>query len=139
MFFGEYHHQIDDKGRLRIPPRFRAILGDEAMMTIGFEKCIMLYTKENFDKYVYGRLEQTDFLNLNAGDIKRVLFSKTQRIEEDKQGRVAVTPILIKECGLKKNIVTIGAMDHAEIWDEDAYNEHMGAIDIKKVLSAFES
>lgn len=139
MFFGEFHHQIDDKGRLRIPPRFLKLLGEGSMMTVGFENCIMLYTKEGFEKFVYSRLEQTDFLNLNAADVKRVLFSKTQGIVLDKQGRVAIDSSMLEKCGLKKNVITIGAMDHAEIWDEDAYNEHMNALDIKGILAALES
>lgn len=137
MFLGEYHHQLDDKGRVRIPPRFRAELGDSPMLMVGFEKCLMLYTKEDFEKRVYGRLADTDFLNLNAADIKRVLFSKAQPVDEDKQGRVTVNPLFLAECGIKKNIVTIGAMDHAEIWDEDAFKAHMESIDIKKVLGPF--
>ena len=139
MFFGEYHHQLDDKGRIRIPPRFREQLGANAMMMVGFEKCLMLYTGEDFEKRVYNRLSETDFLNQNAADIKRALFSKTQPIEEDKQGRVSVNPIFLAECGIKKNIVTIGAMDHAEIWDEEAFKAHMEEIDIKKVLASFNS
>ncbi len=137
MFFGEYHHQLDDKGRVRIPPRFRELLGKNAMMMVGIEKCLMLYTGEDFEKRVFNRLSETDFLNLGAGDIKRVLFSKTQPIEEDKQGRVTVNPIYLAECGIKKNIVTIGAMDHAEIWDEDAFKKHMEEVDIKSVLATF--
>ncbi|MCH5162875.1 MAG: division/cell wall cluster transcriptional repressor MraZ [Clostridiales bacterium] len=139
MFLGEYHHQLDDKGRIRIPPKFREQLGEGAMMMVGFEKCLMLYTSEDFEKRVYNRLADTDFLNLGAADIKRVLFSKTQPIEEDKQGRVTVNPIFLAACGIKKNIVTIGALDHAEIWDEDAFKAHMEEIDIKTVLAPFNS
>lgn len=139
MFFGEYHHQLDDKGRVRIPPRFREQLGANAMMMVGFEKCLMLYTAEDFEKRVYNRLSETDFLNLDAADIKRALFSKTQPIEEDKQGRVSVNPNFLKECGIQKNIVTIGAMDHAEIWDEEAFKAHMEGTDIKKLLAKFNS
>ncbi len=137
MFFGEFHHQLDDKGRIRIPPKFRELLGDSPMMTVGFEKCLLLYTKEDFEKRVYGRLDDTDFLNLKAADIKRVLFSKTQPVETDKQGRATVNPVFLAECGIKKNIVTIGAMDHAEIWDEDAYKAHMDGVDIEQVLDSF--
>ncbi len=139
MFFGEYHHQLDDKGRIRIPPRFREQLGEGAMLMVGLEKCLMLYTAEDFKKRVYDRLSETDFLNLDAADIKRVLFSKTQPIEADKQCRVAVNSLFLKECGIEKNIVTIGAMDHAEIWSEEAYKAHIEKIDIKKVLSTFNS
>ncbi len=139
MFFGEYHHQLDDKGRLRIPPRFREQLGDNAMMMVGIEKCLMLYTGEDFEKRVYNRLSETDFLNLGAADIKRALFSKTQPVEEDKQHRVAINPVYLAECGITKNIVTIGAMDHVEVWDEDAFKAHMEQIDLKQVLASFVS
>ena len=134
MFYGQYHHQIDDKGRLRIPPAFRKLLGDRPMIFCSFEKCLFVYTGEDFDSIVKGRFKNADMLNSDMNDIKRAIFASTQPLIEDKQGRVSLNPAFIEQCGMSKNVITIGALDRIEIWDEEVYKNHMAAIDYKKIV-----
>ncbi len=137
MFRGQYHHQLDDKGRFRIPSRFRDELGENPVMIVGFEKCLLLYTKEDFDKRVTKRFENSDFLDTKMSVLKRVIFPLAQEITEDKQGRVTLNPTLMSMCGMSKNIVSIGVMDRVEIWDEDRLKEHLASLDMEKILSPF--
>ncbi len=117
MFYGSYHHQLDDKGRLRIPPKFRELLGEKPMMMLGFEKCLVVYPRADFEE--------------------RIIFANTMEVSEDKQNRVQILPFFAESCGMSKNLVTIGARDCIEIWDEEVYNEHMKSVDVKKILSSF--
>ena len=137
MFYGQYHHQLDDKGRLRIPPAFRKLLGDNPMIFCSFEKCLFLYKGEDFDKLVKERFMNADLLDTDMNDIKRAIFSSTQPLAEDKQGRVSLNQSFIEQCGMGKNIITIGALDRVEIWDEEVYKEHMQYIDYKKIVAPF--
>lgn len=139
MFYGRYQHQLDDKGRLRIPPPLRKLLGDDPMIFCSFEKCLFVYTGEDFEKLVKDRFKNADLLDSDMNDIKRAIFSSTQPLVEDKQGRVALNSMFVEACGFKKNLITIGALDRVEIWDEDTYNEHMNAIDYKKIVKPFTS
>lgn len=137
MFYGEYHHQLDDKGRFRIPPAFRKLLGDNPMIFCSLEKCLFLYTSEDFDKLVINRFQNADILNTEMSDIKRAIFPFTQKIAEDKQGRVSLNQTFIERCGLSKNIVSIGTLDRVEIWDEETYKNHMAAVDFDAILAPF--
>ncbi len=134
-FYGECKHQLDDKGRFRIPSDYREQLGADAMMFVGFEHCIMIYTAEGFRDFVMKRFENADILNTKMSDLKRVLFSRTQKVEEDKQGRVLLKSNLAKLCNISKNLVSVGAMDHVELWDEATYEEHMAGVDIDAILA----
>ncbi|MDE6966366.1 MAG: hypothetical protein K2O94_05255 [Clostridiales bacterium] len=137
MFYGQFHHQLDDKGRLRIPPAFRKLLGDNPMIFCSFEKCLFLYKGEDFDKLVKERFMNADLLDTDMNDIKRAIFSSTQPLAEDKQGRVSLNQAFIEQCGMGKNLISIGALDRVEIWDEDVYKEHMQSIDYKKIVAPF--
>lgn len=140
MFMGQYHHQMDDKGRLRIPPAFRRQLGDNPMIFCGFvknEKCVCIYPREDFDRLVIERFKNADMLDMDMNDIKRAIFSSAQELVEDKQGRVSLNPSFIEECGLTKNLITIGAYDRVEIWDEDVYKEHKQTTDFDKIIAQF--
>ncbi len=138
MFYGQYHHQLDDKGRFRIPTKFREQLGDNPMMMVGLDVgCIMLYRGEDFDSLVQKRFAEADILDLDMGDIMRAIFPLAQEVELDKQGRTAIDKALMQKCGMTKNIVSIGLMNHVEIWDEERYEKHMASLDMKAILVPF--
>ena len=60
---------------------------------------------------------------------RRLIFSRTQDGEVDKQGRVLLNTNLAKLVGIERNIVSIGAMDHVEIWDEATFDKYMAELD----------
>lgn len=137
MFTGQYHHQMDDKGRLRIPPAFRKLLGDHPMVFCSFEKCLFVYPRADFDRLVTERFKDADMLDMDMNDIKRAIFSSTQELVEDKQGRFALNQSFIDDCGFTKDIITIGAFDRVEIWDEEVYNAHKKSVDFNRIVAQF--
>ena len=130
---------MDDKGRLRIPPAFRKLLGDNPMIFCSFERCLFIYPRADFDRLVTERFANVDLLDTDMNDIKRAIFSSTQELIEDKQGRVSLDRSFIEECGLTKNIITIGAYDRVEIWDEEVYKQHKKSVDYNKIMAQFTS
>lgn len=137
MFNGQYHHQLDDKGRFRMPPPFRKLLGDRPMIFCSFEKCLFVYPRADFDALVIERFKNADMLDTDMNDIKRAIFSSTQELVEDNQGRISLNSSFIEDCGLGKNLITIGAYDRVEIWDEEVYKAHKKSVDFNKITAQF--
>ena len=124
MLMGEYHHNIDDKGRLTIPSKFREDLGDKFVITRGLENCLFAYSEDDF-KRIVERLEQIPFTKKDARQFMRFFLSGATLVEFDKQGRINITAPLINYANLIKECVVIGTGDRLEIWSSDNWNSFM--------------
>ncbi len=122
MFIGEYHHSIDDKGRLIIPSKFREELGEKFIVTRGIENCLFVYSEENWQKIV-NKLETLPFTKRDARQFIRFFLSGATVAELDKQGRINITSPLISYANIKKECVIIGTGDRLEIWSEESWND----------------
>lgn len=121
MFMGEYHHNIDDKGRLIIPAKFREGLGDEFIVTRGIENCLFAYSKKDWEKIVE-KLESLPFTKRDARSFNRFFLSGATNAEIDKQGRINITSPLVSYANIKKECVIIGVGDRLEIWSLEDWN-----------------
>ena len=122
MFIGEYHHTIDDKGRIIIPAKFREDLGDSFIITRGIENCLFVYSNANWDE-ICNKLNSLPFTKKDARVFNRFFMSGATNVELDKQGRVNVTSPLIYYAGLKKDCVIVGTGDRLEIWAQEAWDD----------------
>lgn len=121
MFMGEYHHSIDDKGRLIIPSKFRNELGESFVITRGLENCLFVYSLVEWNKIV-DKLKKLPFTKKNARNFNRFLLSGAIITELDKQGRANITSSLIDFASLEKDCVIIGVNDRLEIWSKDNWD-----------------
>lgn len=122
MLLGEFHHNIDDKGRLVIPTKFREDLGQEFILTRGIEKCLYVYSKTEWEKLV-GKLNTLPFTKKVTRTFTRFFYSGATACEFDKSGRMSITSPLVSYAGLDKECIIIGVNDHLEIWDSKAFEE----------------
>ena len=122
MLMGEYHHNIDDKGRLTIPSKFRDDLGEKFVITRGLENCLFAYSLEDFQKIV-AELQKIPFTKKDARQFMRFFLSGATTVEFDKQGRINISSPLISYAGLKKECIIIGTGDRLEIWSSDNWND----------------
>ena len=122
MFMGEYHHSIDEKGRLIVPSKFREELGDKFIITRGIENCLFVYPMENWNK-ITQKLETLPFTRKDARQFVRFFLSGATTAEFDKQGRVNITTPLISYAKLQKECVIIGTGDRLEIWSLEDWND----------------
>lgn len=129
MFMGEYHHSLDDKGRLIIPSKFRAELGDKFVITRGIENCLFAYPIERWETIVH-KLESLPFTKKDARNFTRFFLSGATVAEFDKQGRINITSPLITYAGIKKDCVVIGTGDRLEIWAKDAWENFFDSASI---------
>ena len=120
MFIGEYHHTIDEKGRIIIPAKFREELGNTFIITRGIENCLFVYSKENWAK-ITDKLSSLPFTKKDARTFNRFFMSGATDVELDKQGRVNISKPLIDYANLLKDCVIIGTGDRLEVWSQESW------------------
>ena len=125
MFIGEYNHNLDDKGRLAIPVKYRTILKKGAVVTKGLDNCLFLYSKEQFDK-IAQKFAALPLSQAKARAFARHMLAGAMEVEFDNQGRVTLPEYLRKFSELKKSVIVAGLYNHLEIWDEAAWNKYKG-------------
>jgi len=120
MFIGEYHHTIDEKGRIIIPAKFREELGNSFIITRGIENCLFVYSKENWAQ-ITNKLNSLPFTKKDARTFNRFFMSGATDVELDKQGRVNISKPLIDYANLLKDCVIIGTGDRLEVWSQESW------------------
>ena len=124
MFMGEYHHNIDEKGRLIMPSKFRFDLGESFVVTRGIDSCLFVYPKETWLK-ITSKLNELSFTKKDVRSFQRFFLSAATVCEFDKQGRINITSPLIDYADLSKECVIIGVNDRIEIWSLDKFNSYL--------------
>ena len=121
MFIGEFHHTIDDKGRIIIPSKFREKLGNQFIITRGIDNCLFVYSYDDWMN-ITNKLSSLPFTKRDARVFNRFFLSGATDVELDKQGRVNISSPLISYANLTKDCVIIGTGDRLEIWAEESWN-----------------
>jgi MraZ protein len=129
MLSGEYEHTLDEKNRLTLPARFRPRFADGLVLTRDVDKCVCVYTKDEFSRTIEARFAGLDPLSSENRQLRRYYYSGTAEASPDKQGRVMVPQALIQSAGLTREVMVIGALDHLEIWDRAAWREYMKQVE----------
>lgn len=120
MFMGEYAHNIDKKGRIIIPAKFREELGMKVIITRGLDGCLNGYTKDQWES-IYEQLLKLPSTKKDARMFVRMMTSKAAECEIDNQGRVLLPSSLISLANIQKECMIIGAANHIEIWAKESW------------------
>lgn len=123
MFIGEYNHNLDDKGRIAIPAKFRALLKKGGVVTKGLDNCLFLYTKDQWQK-IAEKLSALPISQSKARAFARHFLAGAMDLEFDNQGRVTVPEYLRQFAGLKKSVIIAGLYNHLEIWNQADWNKY---------------
>jgi MraZ protein len=126
VFWGEYEHTIDDKGRLTIPAKYRDRLG-EAMVTRGLDHNLVLYPISEWEQLA-AKLHQLPLTDASARALQRLIFSGAQEVSPDKQGRILVPPYLREYAGITGSAVIAGMESYIEIWDPAAWTRTLDIV-----------
>lgn len=136
MLIGKSYHQIDEKGRIRIPNKFKTELGNERLIIMQAPNNILKVYPESLATKMFDSLaENVDFTDEEAMNAQSYLAGIAEYADEDKQGRTTLSQDQIAYAKLKKDIVIKGAYNHLEIWDKDLFEETAKNADIHKYLS----
>ncbi len=123
MFIGEYNHNLDNKGRLAIPAKFRNMLEKGAVVTKGLDSCLFLYPKNKWEE-IAKKFANLPISQKKARSFARHMLAGAVSVEFDNQGRITLPEYLRIFGGLNKKTIIAGLYDRLEIWDEDKWNEY---------------
>ena len=123
MFMGEYAHQLDNKGRLIIPAKFREVLGEKMVINRGLDGCLNVYSLLAWET-ILGQLRQLPTTKKEARMYMHMMTAKAAIVEVDNAGRVLLPSSLIQEAALTKACMIVGVVDHCEIWSEERWNAY---------------
>lgn len=127
LFRGINEIQLDDKGRVTIPTRYRSQLEQDSknhlVTTIDTEaRCLLLYPLPAWEM-IERKLETLPSFNRQARRIQRLLIGHATEAELDSQGRILIPQPLREYAGLQKSIILVGQGKKFEIWDDSIWNE----------------
>lgn len=117
MFLGEFQHNLDYKGRVSVPKKFRRQLTKGSILTKGLDRCLFLYTKDSWEKLA-NRIKELPVTGKDARAFGRYLFTGATEIDFDQLGRIAIPEYLRTYAGLKKETTIVGVLERIEIWDK---------------------
>jgi len=124
MFLGQFQHNLDEKGRLMIPARYRELLAAGAFITQGFDKCLMVMTDAYFAQ-VYDRINSMNLADPTARLLRRLILSNAYAVEVDKVGRILVPGNLRQVFALNGEAIVAGQGDYFEVWNPADWNDQM--------------
>jgi MraZ protein len=129
MFYGEYQHAIDRKGRLILPAKFREVaktnFTEKFFVTRGLDKCLFMFAEEEWRSQEV-KFKAISFTKQQARTFNRLYFSGAAEVIPDKQGRILL-PVYLKDFAeIKKDVVIVGVSNRIEIWAKDKWQEFYG-------------
>ena len=126
MFYGEYQHSIDRKGRLILPAKFRDAYKEHGIerffLTRGLDKCIFMFTEEEW-RAQEQKFKTMSFTKQQTRSFNRMFFSGAIDVNPDKQGRFIIPPYLKDYAQIKRDTIVIGVSNRIEIWDQKQWSE----------------
>ncbi len=122
LFLGSFQHNIDKKGRVFIPSKFRDELGEEFIISqdISGKRCLCVYSMKEWESFV----AKIDSLpNTKSSTVKRFLFANAFNVEFDAQGRILVPNNLREYACLEEKADILGVNNKVEIWNTALWTE----------------
>lgn len=127
-FKGQAEYSVDEKGRVAIPAKMRAVLKPEAKgtftVTRGFEQCIFLYPLDRWEE-MEAQMMSLNLYSREARNFVRLILRWAEEVTLDKQGRVVLPKPLMEYAGITDRALIIGALDHIEIWDPGTFEQYV--------------
>lgn len=123
MFYGEYQHTIDPKGRVIVPSKFREDLGEKFIVTKGLDNCLFVYSSNEWSE-LESKLKSLPFTDKDVRAFVRFFFAGAAECELDKQGRILIPQNLREYAALEKDIYVIGVSTRVEIWDKSKWDNY---------------
>jgi len=135
MFWGEYSHQLDEKGRLIIPARYRPHLKEGAILTRGLDHNLVIYPHDAW-QVVSERVNAMPITHPTARALRRLLFSGAVELSLDRQGRMFIPNYLRDYASLNGEVLIAGMETFLELWEPGSWRATLN--DVTQVLSEAE-
>jgi len=129
VFYGEYLHSIDRKGRLIMPAKFRetakANFVEKFFVTRGLDKCLFMLSEEEW-RLQESKFRAISFTKQQGRTFNRLFFSGAQEVIPDRQGRILLPQYLKEFAEIKKDVILVGVSNRSEIWSREKWREFYG-------------
>lgn len=122
MFFGQYDHNIDEKGRFTIPARYRVPLENGAYITLGFDDNLMVLRADQFEKLSHN-IQEKNITHPKTRELARFLFGNADLLEIDKNGRILIPQFLRNAAKMDSAVKVVGLGIYFEIWSLEIWNK----------------
>ena len=126
MFRGATKVTIDDKGRVVIPTRYRALVAERSesrlVVTVDRDQCLLIYPVPDWEQ-IEQRLMSLPSLHAQSRRLQRLMVGHATEVELDSHGRLALSTELREFAGLTRVGMLIGQGKRLELWDEARWNE----------------
>jgi MraZ protein len=131
LFRGGNTVNLDAKGRLALPTRYRGPLDDrcqgQVVLTVHDDRCLLLYPQPDWDE-IERKLVRLPNQNKRTRTLQRMLLGHATELEIDKSGRILIPPRLREFASLDKRVVLAGLGNKFEIWNEEAWEQNCGEL-----------
>lgn len=123
MFLGQFYHNLDEKGRITIPARFRDFLipAGGAYVMRGFDNNLMVLPPRTFESWSH-RIQQMNMTDPNVRLLRRLLYHAAEHVDVDKAGRILISQNLRQLGGLDTSVVIVGNGDFFELWSPEMWS-----------------
>ncbi|HUW24309.1 MAG TPA: division/cell wall cluster transcriptional repressor MraZ [Patescibacteria group bacterium] len=123
MLIGQYRSKISPKGRIAFPKKFREELGDNLVVTVGYENSLMVVSTKDWQSLV-GVTQNKPFIFGSARDTNRFLLGEASEIGLDEQGRFVLPGYLREYAKMNEEVVFLGLNQYVEVWDKGIWEEY---------------
>ena len=128
MLIGQFEGKIDKKGRSAFPKKFREILGDKLIVTLGYENSLIVVSEENWKQLLEGT-EGKPFIQSETRETQRFLLGGASSVELDSKGRFIVPSYLREFAKIENEIIFLGLSRYVEVWDKKRWEEYRGDLE----------
>lgn len=135
MLIGQYQHNIDQKGRVSVPAKFREDLGVVFYVTKGLDGCLFVLSSEEW-KLLREKIQVMPISKSRS--LQRFFFSGATEVTTDKQGRILLPQHLREYAQLRKDVTFIGTSSRAEIWDTEKWQRISGELAEENIIAAMD-
>ncbi len=137
MFIGSYDYNLDSKGRLVIPSKFRGELGNDnnVYLTRGFDGCLSIFKENDFEKLIL-KYQTKSYEKSEVRKTLRSFLDSVIQLALDNQGRILIPSKVLEKYKIGNKVHILGAIDHFEIWDHTKRNEEESSIDDEFEINA---
>jgi MraZ protein len=122
MFLGRFGHNLDAKGRLAIPAKFRAALAGGLVVTRGIDRCLSVYPLAAWQT-LSDRVSALSISDPDARLVRRMVFGEAMDEVLDAQGRMVLPPELRRYAGIEREAMVVGMNTYIELWHPQRWEE----------------
>lgn len=120
---GTHSYQLDPKGRISLPARFREAFAEGAVLTLGQDGCLFCFPRVEWEERAR-EVRAHPLPEAEARAYARMFFGKAEAVDLDSQGRLLIPQRLRNEVGIRKEAVVLGVFDRMEVWSREAHERY---------------